>query len=721
MRGGKYGAGGADSDLVYDDSAFKLFAVAILAVYWLPAGIYRLVRFLRRVLHKKDAMEVAKEAWCTCSQCQNKADKIRTKTSGLKGLSIGDYIFCIFTILLLFSAVRVYRSNIRSGPPFDPFEILDVSKSASSKEIKRAYRRLSVIHHPDKNRDDPDGAAERFMRISKAYAALTDETAKKNYIKFGNPDGYLGTTWGLGLPEWVGSSSKSVLLLYAIFMVIIFPTMVAFWWHRSMQQLTPGLMTSTFMKYRATLHQTSRFRDMLNAFCGSDEFNALYTTDNDEYLNELQDTLRKDGCIPKAKSVFEPSHSQFQNILIMTAYLARLPVPGPLNHVLENILSRSESLMTSLTDIVGTFPRKDCMAAWNRVFMQGHTTLLSRCLHLTQCVYQALDEKSSPLLQIPHFTEREVRSCTTRYGGTKSVYDLVRMDMSDLRKLLRDLTDSQLLDVKSFLDRFPSASLQVEPPCVEGEDDPSVHEGDTVTVRVTLRVLRRSGSAFSPHVPRLPYRKEEVWWLWIADHRRMCPIEVRRLLPRMARGHDGTKRRGFEEEDGEEDDFLGDGSVTAEERKRRKRREEEVEQLAADPRVTVFEVAFKFPAPKKSSYTLEVKAVCDCYASATVTHLMNMDVLDAVEVKEEVRFSTDEESGSDEDSEEDEDASEDGNDGDDEREIQEENGEHGSDDEYEYIEVTASESEPGDFDDDDNSEDDDFGVSDVSKGDPSAH
>lgn len=54
----------------------------------------------------------------------------------------------------------------------DPHAILGVRKNASQKAIKRAYRQLTLKHHPDRNVGDPD-APERFRQIHEAYAALT--------------------------------------------------------------------------------------------------------------------------------------------------------------------------------------------------------------------------------------------------------------------------------------------------------------------------------------------------------------------------------------------------------------------------------------------------------------------------------------------------------------------------------------------------------------------
>ena len=49
-------------------------------------------------------------------------------------------------------------------------------------------RRLGVLYHPDKNQDDSKAAA-KFLLITKAYECLTDENARLNCEKFGNPDG----------------------------------------------------------------------------------------------------------------------------------------------------------------------------------------------------------------------------------------------------------------------------------------------------------------------------------------------------------------------------------------------------------------------------------------------------------------------------------------------------------------------------------------------------
>jgi curved DNA-binding protein len=67
----------------------------------------------------------------------------------------------------------------------DYYASLGVSKDASSDEIKKAYRKLAVKYHPDKNPSDTK-AEERFKEISEAYAVLSDPEKRRNYDQFGD-------------------------------------------------------------------------------------------------------------------------------------------------------------------------------------------------------------------------------------------------------------------------------------------------------------------------------------------------------------------------------------------------------------------------------------------------------------------------------------------------------------------------------------------------------
>ena len=67
----------------------------------------------------------------------------------------------------------------------DYYEVLGVSKSADATEIKKAYRKLALKYHPDKNPGDKE-AEEKFKEAAEAYDVLSNEEKKRRYDQFGH-------------------------------------------------------------------------------------------------------------------------------------------------------------------------------------------------------------------------------------------------------------------------------------------------------------------------------------------------------------------------------------------------------------------------------------------------------------------------------------------------------------------------------------------------------
>lgn len=93
----------------------------------------------------------------------------------------------------------------------DPYSILGVSRSASEKDIKSAYRKLAKELHPDRNKDNPEAAA-RFSKVTQAYDLLSDKDKRAQFDRGeidaeGNPTNPFGMGGGFGGARRGGSYS----------------------------------------------------------------------------------------------------------------------------------------------------------------------------------------------------------------------------------------------------------------------------------------------------------------------------------------------------------------------------------------------------------------------------------------------------------------------------------------------------------------------------------
>ncbi|XP_020910646.1 dnaJ homolog subfamily C member 5 isoform X2 [Exaiptasia diaphana] len=75
------------------------------------------------------------------------------------------------------------------------YDILLVDRDASPEEIKKAYRKMALKHHPDKNRDNPE-ATEKFKEINHAHTILSDPSKREIYDKYGNMGLYIAEQFG---------------------------------------------------------------------------------------------------------------------------------------------------------------------------------------------------------------------------------------------------------------------------------------------------------------------------------------------------------------------------------------------------------------------------------------------------------------------------------------------------------------------------------------------
>ena len=85
-----------------------------------------------------------------------------------------------FTIFLIYTSINSIFSK-KSDDENDYYKILGIKKDASDGEIKKAYRKLALKWHPDKNPNNREEAEEKFKKINEAYSVLSDKNKRRQY------------------------------------------------------------------------------------------------------------------------------------------------------------------------------------------------------------------------------------------------------------------------------------------------------------------------------------------------------------------------------------------------------------------------------------------------------------------------------------------------------------------------------------------------------------
>ncbi len=91
----------------------------------------------------------------------------------------------------------------------DYYEVLGVSKNATKEELKKAYRKLAIKYHPDKNPGDKD-AVEKFKEAAEAYDVLSDDNKRARYDQYGHNMGPQGFGGGGGFYSGGGMSMEDI-------------------------------------------------------------------------------------------------------------------------------------------------------------------------------------------------------------------------------------------------------------------------------------------------------------------------------------------------------------------------------------------------------------------------------------------------------------------------------------------------------------------------------
>jgi translocation protein SEC63 len=485
--------------LQYDNQAWNFFALAWLFLYLAPSWWSIRGKLYKALFGTKDS-DIG--AVARTSDEKKKAALLKQRSKGLKTLTRGFWINFVITVSLTLLFIYV-ASSIQSGGEvnsFDPFTILDVPTSATVKQIKKAYKTMSLKWHPDKNPNNRAAAEAKFMMVAKAYEALTDPVAKENYEKFGNPDGKQSLEVSIGLPSWLldADNRNLVLMAYLIIMVGLIPFAVWKYYSNSSKFGEKDVMYDTYSWYHHSLDETTLVKSLPETFAGSAEFREKNMPKSDKEKKAVSAVL--DKVKPQMQKPKYNHPILVKGNVLMHAHLTRQTnsLSEESKEDLTYMLSKSNGLIDAMISV--------CK------HQEALKTALN-CIEFGQYVTQGLWMKDSTLMQLPHFTEEEVKHASKGKQGVKSLEKYISTPNED-KKGLADMTDAQKEDVYKCCTLIPNISVESKIFTEDDEDD-KVYEGDllTVQVKITRENLEEGEEAGLVHAPHFPFPKQEAWWI----------------------------------------------------------------------------------------------------------------------------------------------------------------------------------------------------------------
>ncbi|KAJ0817572.1 putative DnaJ domain, Sec63 domain, Chaperone J-domain superfamily [Helianthus annuus] len=439
-----------------------LFPIFILTMMALPLVPYTIMKLCRAATKK------AKSINCQCAVCSR---------SGKYRKSIFKSNLTLVLLWIVMGVLVYYIKSInRDIQVFEPFSILGLQPGATDSEIKKAYRRLSVQYHPDKN-PDPDAHKYFVESIAKAYQALTDPISRENFEKYGHPDGRQGFQMGIALPQFllnIEGASGGILLLWIVGVCILLPLVVAVvYLSKSSKYTGNNVMHQTLSAYYYFMKPSLAPSKVMDVLIKAAEYMEIPIRRSDgEPLQKLFMLVRSElnldlKNIKQEQAKFWKQHPALvKTELLIQAHLTRETTT--LTPELQNDYKRVVELAPRLIDELmkmAVIPRTS----------QGHGWLRPAVgvVELSQCIIQAVPlsarkatggstEGNAPFFQLPHFNEAVMKKIARK--KVKSLQEFRDMKTEDRAELLSQIggfSAAEIQDVESVLNMMPSITVEV--------------------------------------------------------------------------------------------------------------------------------------------------------------------------------------------------------------------------------------------------------------------
>lgn len=440
-------------------------------------------------------------------------------------------------------------------------QILGIDSDSTDRQIKSAYRKLSMIHHPDKGGDDAT-----FQKIARAYGTLTNPEQKKNWVEHGNPDGKQTLEVAIGIPSaLVGGLGRYVFMfVYLTVLAIAIPSGMHFFWRR--QQATKdigdfGLQINSNRWLADNLREApdlsakavpELLAGMVEAHTPSAhvEYDGAAQVEVQELEVELLGRADKSNPRINPRMLRPRTWQQgvippqliTRNNLILHAYINRRVVKSPaLRAVQDAILQKCHRALEFMWVVAFTFTMQDqqtkerAIAQGSRAAPQNLKSWVEAMGSIPQAsamLTQAVYGRDSDLLQVfpadlvePVQTALLKLTRKAKASALMGVVDLLALPGEERVTLLSDLPGVSAPVAKAYGAQLQDLPMLLVNPKYEVLNEEYIAEGDVVTLMVELthtNVLGKAGgSADSPVpsvlAPRFPTVRPETWVVYVLE------------------------------------------------------------------------------------------------------------------------------------------------------------------------------------------------------------
>ena len=481
----------------YDDSAFYTYAISFLFVLI----VINIILILRRFFYKKKFTD-SKYLNCNCEFCHSRLKTINQKISN-ENINLTFYFYIIILFALLYLSYLCYfqvKKNSGKIKSFNPYEILEIDEKADERTIKKAYKKLALKFHPDKNPNNLQAKA-KFILIAKAYEALTNEESKKNFEKYGNPDGPGSMRLSVALPSFILDKKNhlTILVIFLIFILIIVPQVFLFWYNSTKEYNDIGIKKNDEQVFYFELNENILLKQMPYVLglafeyrdlpIRQEEANILYETYNKYYKQNLM-------CKHKLEHI-HPSNKKA--ICLLYSYIMKQPLKYEKYYEeLNQILLPTGNFIEQMYKMAIYFTQIHMFnQSGNKLIKNFGYNCIKTIFEFSQNLHQQISHFNNPdsgFLQLPYFNENKLKNLmrilkkynSKIFNNNKNNFkEFINLPMEERNKILNEngFGNEEILNINYALDALPKYKINLEI-FTEGFED--IVENDMITYKFTV-------------------------------------------------------------------------------------------------------------------------------------------------------------------------------------------------------------------------------------------